>query len=89
MKKSNNTPPDDGKSEHTNRKIAQKIKGHRENNGLSRTELSEKSGIDLSEIDGLENGDGTPTMLTYLKLAAALEVRLSDIIHEADGDLPE
>lgn len=72
MKKSNDTLPDDGKSEHINRKIAKKIKGRRENNGLSRTQLADKSGVSLSEIDGLENGDGKPTMLTCLETSGGI-----------------
>jgi len=87
MRKSNNAPPFDGeKSDTTVVGIAQKIMDHRKKNGLSPSQLADKSGISLSEIDGLESGDGKSTMLTYLKLAAALDVRLSDIIHEADGE---
>lgn len=48
--------------------------------GMTQTELAQKSGISRQTINGLENGTVTVTTTeTLIKIASALEKRVSDI----------
>ena len=44
--------------------------------GLTSGELSERTGIDRSEIDALENGNADPRLSVLQKLAAGMGMRL-------------
>lgn len=44
--------------------------------GLTLEELSERTGIDRSEIDAFENGEADPTIGTLKRLAAGMGMRL-------------
>lgn len=57
-----------------------KIKDRRKELRMSQQELAEKSGVSRATISGLENGSITVTTTeTLLKIARALESRVSDI----------
>ena len=64
--------------------VANEIKNHRSRNGLSRIALAKKSGVSYHHISRLENAKCSPSVLTCLKLATALGVRLSDIVREVE-----
>lgn len=60
-----------------------KIKEAREQAGMTQEELAVKSGVSRSIINGLETGRATVTTnITLLKIAKALEKKISDIFFE-------
>ncbi|WP_184205936.1 helix-turn-helix domain-containing protein [Prosthecobacter dejongeii] len=52
--------------------------------GLSANQLAANVGIDRTTITHLEADTGRPTLWVLLKLAGGLDVRLGDIINQAD-----
>jgi transcriptional regulator with XRE-family HTH domain len=69
--------------------FGEKIKNYRSQNGLSRAKLAQQSGVSISQISRLENGNGSSSMLICLRLAAALEIKLSDMLREIENPLPK
>ena len=51
-----------------------RIKESRENQGLSKTKLAEKTGLTLSAISQFESGERDPSLESLKKLADALQV---------------
>ena len=45
-------------------------------NGLTSEQLAERSGVNQSEIEALENGGANPTLNTLQRLAAGMGMRL-------------
>jgi transcriptional regulator with XRE-family HTH domain len=88
MKKPNNETPSHGVPEQFVALVGKKIQFHRTSNGLSRPALAEKSGINVYQITKIETGksNGTTSIITCLKLARALNVRLPDIINESESE---
>lgn len=62
--------------------IARNIRSLRERRELSQKELSEKSGVSAGYICMCEKGDRIPSVKLCIKLAKALDCRLSDILEE-------
>lgn len=64
-----------------------KVKELRERKHLTLKELEERSGVDGSLINRIENGKVTPRVDTAVKLARALGVSVSDLLeeHEYEG----
>jgi len=60
--------------------LSHKLQKIREDRGMSRTELSKKSGVSLSFINYIEAGDKSPTLRTLEKLAAALGVTVGELL---------
>ncbi len=48
----------------------------RKNSGLTQKQLSEKTGIDQSDISRIESGDGNPTLATLKRLAVGMDMTL-------------
>lgn len=61
-------------------KAVEELKKARKSLGLSHQALAAKTGISRSGISFIENHKRTPTLLTCLKMAKALDVRLADIL---------
>lgn len=60
-----------------------KIREYRKERSMSQCELAEKSGVSRTIISGLENGTITTTTTdTLLKIAKALDKKVSDIFFE-------
>ncbi len=62
-----------------------RLKCVRQEKGLTRTELARRSGVALSFIHSIESGHKSPTVRTLEKLAAALGVRVSDLLEEGEA----
>ena len=63
-------------------KMGKKIKTLREAHGLSVEELSERSGLDISVIEGLENGTAATSLAPLIKITRALGVRLGTLMDD-------
>lgn len=62
------------------KKIGLKIRGLRENQGLSIMDLSDKLDIEYNNLIRIEKGRTNPTIATLLKICEGLNVRLVDIV---------
>ncbi len=62
-----------------------KVKALRENRGLTQEFLARQAGISRSFLCELETGTKKPSYDTLIKLAAALGVRVSELIDESEG----
>ena len=64
-------------------KPGEKIKLLRERKGMSQAELAKAAGYDSrSSISKIENGDSDPSQKMLIRIAAALDVRPSDLISD-------
>jgi transcriptional regulator with XRE-family HTH domain len=52
---------------------------------ISQEELSLRTGVHRNYIGGIERGERNPSVKTIARLAAALEVRPSELFREAEG----
>lgn len=68
--------------------IGERIKEIRTEKGLTQKELSEKSGVSYQMIGQYEKSDSNLQISTLLKIANALNVKITDIIYDdIDGDM--
>jgi transcriptional regulator with XRE-family HTH domain len=56
--------------------IVQAMIDARKTTGLTQKQLSEKTGIDQSDISRIESGDANPTLATLKSLAAGMDMTL-------------
>ena len=56
------------------------VREHRRARGLSQEDLAEKCGLHRNYIGGVERGERNVSYLNLLKIAAGLELRLSELI---------
>jgi transcriptional regulator with XRE-family HTH domain len=61
------------------RLVGDKIRELRKSKKLSLRDLAYRIGMESSNLSVIENGRSNPQLLTYAKIAAALDVSLSDI----------
>lgn len=54
--------------------------------GMTKLELSEKSGVSISFLSDLTNGKGNPSLLVMEKIAKALELGLPYLLESTDLD---
>ncbi len=66
-------------------KIGEKVRGLRKKNGYSIQKLSELSGVSPAGIYKIETNGMVPTITTLVKLATALERRVSYFVEEEDS----
>jgi len=52
--------------------------------GLSQEQLAAASGLDRTYVSGLERGRRNPTLTTQQRLAAALGMRVADLVAQAE-----
>jgi len=54
----------------------------REERGLTQDQLAERAGVSATYIGFIERGDNVPTLTIILQIAAALQVRSSELLRE-------
>ena len=64
--------------------VVERLRQRRVELGLSVNKLAEKAGMTHVGILKLESGDRTPMLRTTLKLAKALDLRLSSVLRDFD-----
>ena len=52
--------------------------------GLSQEALADAAGLDRTYVSGIERGERNPSLTNLLRLADAMEVRLSDLVKAAE-----
>ena len=57
------------------------VRRRRRELGWSQEELAVQSGLDRTYVSGIERGVRNPTLLSMGRLAAALDVQLSELVH--------
>ncbi len=67
-------------------RVAQILKREREKRGLSMNVLSQRAGLSQQMISFVERGLRNPTLETLLRITAAMEVNLAELIGEALHD---
>jgi transcriptional regulator with XRE-family HTH domain len=66
--------------------IGARVKALRESAGLSLRDLAERSGVSAPMLSQVERGDTSPTLTVAAKIAAGLELRLSQLLRlDEDG----
>jgi transcriptional regulator with XRE-family HTH domain len=66
--------------------IGARVKALRESSVLSLRDLSERSGVSAPMLSQVERGDTSPTLTVAAKIAAGLELRLSQLLRlDEDG----
>jgi transcriptional regulator with XRE-family HTH domain len=69
--------------------LGERVRELRKKRKLTQEKLAELAGVDISYLGNIERGTENPTVATLDKLAAALSVRLSQILtfeHTLRGD---
>jgi transcriptional regulator with XRE-family HTH domain len=66
-------------------KFARLILEKRTGLGLSHEQLAVKAGLDRSTVSLYESGKRVPSITSAMRIAAALDMRLSDMIAELEG----
>ncbi len=68
--------------------LGARVKALRESSGLSLRDLSERSGVSAPMLSQVERGDTSPTLTVAAKIAAGLELRLSQLLRlDEDGSV--
>jgi transcriptional regulator with XRE-family HTH domain len=66
--------------------IGARVKALRESSGLSLRDLSERSGVSAPMLSQVERGETSPTLTVAARIAAGLELRLSQLLRlDEDG----
>jgi XRE family transcriptional regulator, regulator of sulfur utilization len=65
--------------------IGQRVKALREASGLSLRDLSERSGVSAPMLSQVERGDTSPTITVAARIAAGLELTLSQLLRLDEG----
>src|SRR5664279_1636989 len=60
--------------------LAENLRGIRETRGLSQQQIAKSAGIPRATWTHLESGASNPTLAVLVKVAAALEVRLDELL---------
>jgi len=69
----------------TNRKIGERIKQIRESKNITISEISERSGLEVKQIENIEQAEGLPSLAPLIKIARVLGVRLGTFLDDNDN----
>ena len=67
--------------------LGRAVRHFRSERGFSQEELAARSGLHRNYVGGIERGERNPSLASLLRLAGALEVRLSEIILRLEAEL--
>ena len=65
--------------------IGERVKALREASGLSLRELAERSGVSAPMLSQVERGETSPTITVAARIAAGLDLRLSQLLRLDEG----
>ena len=82
-------PPEDDEDKQASAEMqaafGRNVKAARQKAGLTQTDLAERSGISRVDISRIEGGQINVTLRTMRKLAAAFDVRVSEMLNQDDS----
>lgn len=79
-----------GKTQETKKALGRKVRKLREKRKFSLSELSEKSGVGVSQISKYEKGKAFPSDSNLIKIAQGLRVTVSELVPEKSHlDMPD
>lgn len=64
-----------------NQRFGDRVRKLREHKKMSQLVLAQKSGLDLTTINEIENGNRDPMLKTIWKIANALDIKLSELFN--------
>jgi ribosome-binding protein aMBF1 (putative translation factor) len=70
--------------EQTVKRVAAHLARERKRQGLSQERLAVLAGLSRTGIRHFESGETSPTLLTFLRVSGALNVRLSELLESAE-----
>lgn len=65
------------------------VRAARVSAGIAQEELAHVAGVERSHLGKVERGEHMPTLGIVLKIAKALGVSASDLVHDTEAALPE
>jgi transcriptional regulator with XRE-family HTH domain len=68
--------------------VAGTIRSLRQKSGLSQRQLAERMNVPRTYVSKIENEKATPTLSSLERVAAALQVRVADLVGSAEGANP-
>ncbi|MDA1311417.1 MAG: XRE family transcriptional regulator [Proteobacteria bacterium] len=74
-----------GPDERMNEKVGQRIRALRKDRGWTVVKMSERTGVARSTLTKLETGQMSPTIGLLQKIAAGLELNLTDLLDDRPG----
>ena len=66
------------------KKFGQNVRRKREAYHISQEGLAEIADLDRTYVGGIERGERNPTLISAVRIAKALRVRLADLCEEID-----
>jgi transcriptional regulator with XRE-family HTH domain len=69
--------------------LGRAIRLSRSRRGISQEELGDRSGLHRTYVGGIERGERNPSFTNILRIAAALEVRPSELFTEMEHERGE
>lgn len=69
---------------HLRARVGSRLREWRQRRGLTQEQLAERSGLSYKFIGEIERGTGNPTVETLGRLAAALDVDLSELLRAGE-----
>jgi transcriptional regulator with XRE-family HTH domain len=67
-----------------------RVREMRQKRGMTQVDLGERLGFPQNRVSEIENGSRSPTLVTILRLAVALECKPSALLTTFDGeDIPK
>ncbi|WP_319409478.1 helix-turn-helix transcriptional regulator [uncultured Desulfosarcina sp.] len=69
--------------------LGARIRGLRTGRHYTQEQLAEKVGINPKYLSSIERGKENPTLDTFIKLAAALEVNVGDLFYQLEVENPD
>ncbi len=67
-------------------RLGENVRKCRDEHGISQEELAHRAGLDRTYIGGVERGERNPTILSSLKISAALGVSLGELVEGVKGE---
>lgn len=68
----------------TNKKIGERIRQLRESKSISIVEMAERSGLDVKQVENIEETGGLPSLAPLIKIARVLGIRLGTFLDDLD-----
>lgn len=69
--------------------IADRLQQERDRRGLSQKKLAKLSGVSRQAIGAIEKGQRSPSLISCLRLADALGLRLGDLLNSGQSGKPK